>query len=419
MEVRFKSLNTIWFLLCLIGFSACGPKEQSIKLLYSVDEPNGEISQTFKEVIERKFPNIKVELVIGEGSLANLDSLQQGKADLTIIENHIPFQKNIQSLFPLYAQILHIFYSSDVEIKDFRELIKGRKVYIGAPGSATYGFMKQLFSYFKITEGDYKIAESPFEEGIVICGFTDIIKEENLADLAGYRLFSFGSVSDFGKGSLAEGISLRHPQVRPFAIPKNTYQELTIDPVMTIASDAILVARGDLNQSLVHDITKTIFRDQQEFFDISPLIYVDLKENFEREKLNFPLHEGARVYLDRDEPSFIERYAEVIALSFSLLIGLYSAIKSLSRWNAQRKKDRVDIFYHDLMKVKNEIDDIQDFNEAIKQIKVIKQGQNKAFKMLIDEELKADESFRIYMELSKETINELYLRAKRLKVQST
>lgn len=418
-KIKNITSHLLGCMLLVSVLSACGPEEETVKLLYTVDEPNGQVSQTFKEVIERTYPHIKVELVIGEGSLANLDSLQQGKADLTIIENHNAFRKNIHSLFPIYAQILHIFYQSEDEVTSFEELIKGSKVFIGLPGSATYGFMKQLFSYFKIKESEYTIAESLFEQGIVICGFTDIIKEENLSDFQGYRLFSFGGVDDFGKGSLADGIALRHPQVRPFVIPKNTYQELSSKPIVTIASDAVLVCSGKMKQSLVHDITKTVFRDQQEFFDISPLIYVDLKEDFHREKLNFPLHEGSREYLDRDEPTFVERYAEVIALSFSILVGLYSALKSLSKWNSQRKKDRVDIFYNDLIEVKNEIDHITSFDVAVAKIRHIKDSQNKAFAMLIDEKLKADESFRIYMELSKETVNELYLKARRLKKNIT
>ncbi|MEQ9231050.1 MAG: hypothetical protein RIF46_10240, partial [Cyclobacteriaceae bacterium] len=43
-------------------------------------------------------------------------------------------------------------------------------------------------------------------------------------------------------------------------------------------------------------------------------------------------------------------------------------------------------------------------------IRKIKLEQQKAFQMLIDEKLQANESFRIYMELSKETLQELQLR---------
>ena len=40
-------------------------------------------------------------------------------------------------------------------------------------------------------------------------------------------------------------------------------------------------------------------------------------------------------------------------------------------------------------------------------VKRVQASQNKAFEMLIVEKLVANDSFRIYMELSKETINEL------------
>jgi len=66
------------------------------------------------------------------------------------------------------------------------------------------------------------------------------------------------------------------------------------------------------------------------------------------------------------------------------------------------------------MNIKNELKDINAINEAQQLISRIKVSENKAFKMLIDEELVANESFRIYMELSKETINEIKIKAQQI-----
>ena len=64
------------------------------------------------------------------------------------------------------------------------------------------------------------------------------------------------------------------------------------------------------------------------------------------------------------------------------------------------------------MEIKNDLPNIRSVKEAQAKIGEIKSEQNRAFKMLINEELSANESFRIYMELSKETIAELTNRAK-------
>ena len=67
------------------------------------------------------------------------------------------------------------------------------------------------------------------------------------------------------------------------------------------------------------------------------------------------------------------------------------------------------------MEVKNVTPYIKTMNEGLEKIQFVKKAQNKAFTMLIEEELVANESFRIYMELSKETINELRIRMRIIK----
>jgi len=91
----------------------------------------------------------------------------------------------------------------------------------------------------------------------------------------------------------------------------------------------------------------------------------------------------------------------------SIVIAIFSGIVSLTKWQAQKKKDKIDEFYEDLMNIKNTIPKIKEVSSAVEKIRRIHAAQNKAFEMLIAEKLVANDSFRIYMELSKETINEL------------
>jgi len=401
-----------WTLIVILLLASCEEKKTLLKIAYHTDEPIGEIANTLKEVLERT-NKFEVELVIGEGSWADLDSLVTESADLAIIENHMPFAVGVESLLPLYPQILHIFYTADEPITDFEQLIYGKKVFIGAEGSGTYRFMMQLFQFFKLDNSKFEITDNPFDNE-VYCGFTDIIRPEYLSGFEGFKLFSFGDINNYGKGSIAEGISLTYPQIKPFVIPTMTYSTLTTRPILTLATDAVLICRSSLSEDITYEIAKTIFRDHQEFTSISPLIFIDLREDFDRDKLNYPLNNGSRIYLDRAEPNVFERYAELGGVIFSILLALISALISLSKWTAQRKKDRVDVFYQELMEIKGQISSIKIIQDGAKIVRDIKATQDKAFKMLIDEELTADESFRIYMELSKETINDVKLRVQQI-----
>lgn len=395
-------------------FFSCNPTETQYTILYSTDEPIGEICRKLETTLEQNFYNVDIKLIIGEGSEANIDSVSKGVVDFTITENHIEYEEGVSSVLVFYPQVLHIFYKGE-EPPSFKELFENKKVFIGVPGSGSYKFLMDLFTFFQVDQSKVVITENAFDEFDVYAGFSDIIPADNLQSLADFNLYSFDDVTRFGKGSIAEAICLKYPKVKPYIIPQSTYGKLTASPVLTISSNAVLVCRSSLLDYTVTDMIKTIFKEQEVFTSISPLIFTGLDEGFDRSNLTFPLHNGARVFLDRDEPGFFERYAELAGVLFSIVIAVVSGIISLSRWQKQKKKDRVDVFYKVLMEIKNESTNLKSVRDTQQKIKEIQDSQNKAFEMLINEELEANESFRIFMELSKETISELRARVKYLR----
>ncbi len=410
--------NTKWFksvggfFLSLVFFS-CQNEQTTFKIIYSSDEPIVQIAQKMKYILD-KSKYLETELIIGQGSIANVDSLLAGSADLAIIENHTPVDDSITSILPFYTQILHILYLNDEKITAFKPLVEGKKVFMGLEGSGTHRFMQNLFQFFEVDPSKVQVTDNPFDME-VYASFGDIIKDENLVGLEEFKLFGFDDVDRFGRGSIAEAICLKFPQMKPFIIPTSTYRQLTPHPILTIAVDAVLVSRSDLSDESIYQLTKMLFQNHQEFNNISPLIYLDLTERFDPNLLNFPLHPGSRRYLDKDEPTFFERYAEVIGVLFSIVIALISALLSLAKWRNQTKKDRIDVFYEKIIDIKKGIPKLRSSREVREKILILQREQDKAFELLIDEKLQANESFRIYMELNKEIIQSLAVRGKAFK----
>jgi TRAP-type uncharacterized transport system substrate-binding protein len=412
---KLNTLRTFFALFILIVLNGCNPTRTEFTLIYSTDEPIGEISKLLEQILEESFYNVDIILSIGEGSEANLDSVSSGKIDFTITENHVDYVEGVNTVVVFYPQILHIFYSKNYEPQTFQELVNDKTLYIGKEGSGSYRFMMSLFEFFNIDQSRVVLTSNPFDDFDVYVGFTDILTNDKLQGLSDFNLYSFDDPSKIGNGSIVEAISLKYPKVQPFIIPEKTYGEMTDKAIATISSDAVLVCRKDLLDLSIQDMISTIFKEKQLFNNISPLIFKSLTENFDRSRLTYPLHNGARVYLDRDEPSFLERYAELFGVILSIAIALISAIISLSKWQTQKKKDRVDVFYKVLIDIKKELHELKTSHDVFIKIKEIKEAQNKAFEMLINEELVANESFRIFMELSKETIQEVQQRARILK----
>ncbi|WP_416864225.1 MAG: TAXI family TRAP transporter solute-binding subunit [Imperialibacter sp.] len=406
-------MRNIIFATLLLFLAACQSELETVKIIYSVDEPKGEIASVLKQIIE-EHTRYKVELVIGDGSLAAYDSLATGAAHLTIVENNTPLSGGVFAIAPIFPEILHILYKSDTAIHSFEDLFYGKTAYIGQEGSGSYEFMVTLFQFFEIDRSKVKLTDDIFSSD-VFCGFTDLLKEEELIGLEGFKLYSFDDQSQMGLGSVTEGICMKHPQMKTFTIPRYTYGKMTPTPVFTLAVDAVLVASGFLPDDVVYDITKAVFENHQDLNKISPLIYSRMSEDFNSDDLNFPLHAASRVYLERDEPSFYERYAESIALAFTLLVATYSGLRSFAKWNSQRKKDRVDVFYRYTLDIKNKVPSLKTTEECILSLSEVRKHLNQAFQLLIDEKLLANESFRIYMELSRDTQSELKTRLRYLR----
>ena len=67
------------------------------------------------------------------------------------------------------------------------------------------------------------------------------------------------------------------------------------------------------------------------------------------------------------------------------------------------------------MNIKNQVDRISDSKNLKIKLNEVKASQKKAFDMLIHEKLEANESFRIYMELSKEVIEDIKIKIMQIK----
>jgi len=120
--------------------------------------------------------------------------------------------------------------------------------------------------------------------------------------------------------------------------------------------------------------------------------------------MNFPLHRGVKHYLECNKPSVFERYAELGGVIFSITVVLLDLINTVKNKIKQKKKDRIDEFYVDLLRIEKEIPYLHSIQVIdIAREKVI-QFKIRAFELLVHEKLTANESFRIFISLLSETL---------------
>src|SRR5277367_6461541 len=216
-------------LLRLIGLAAllvstsCSRGKVTYRILGNIEDPQNEIAKTIAAVLNRQLRD-NIIVSPGVGSLANLDSLENDKADFGIIDNYSKYSDKVSSIVPLYAQVLHILYRKELTAVTLKDLLSHRRVFAGLEGSGTRRFVEQLISEYGI-ESVELISVSDLFQADVIFSFTDLLSQDELKDLKEFKLFSLDKVENLGKGSLAESVCTRFPQFTPFIIAKNVYSD--------------------------------------------------------------------------------------------------------------------------------------------------------------------------------------------------
>lgn len=146
--------------------------------------------------------------------------------------------------------------------------------------------------------------------------------------------------------------TLNEPQIFPFTLPAFPGIPGSSD-INTFSVGTHLVVRADLGEKAIYDLTKIFFEHRLELMSFDPM-YRSIRE--EAPTLNqalYPLHAGADAYFRRNEPSFLERYADPIALIFSFGALMYGATQTLRNQMMRRRKERLDLYFLEFSEIRS------------------------------------------------------------------
>ena len=89
------------------------------------------------------------------------------------------------------------------------------------------------------------------------------------------------------------------------------------------------------------------------------------------------------------------------------MVAIFSATFAGVKIFRMRRKNRIDTFYSETIRLRNSVTSDSSGDERNAAIEKIRTLQNTAFEMLVDEKLAADESFRIFITLSNDVLEQL------------
>ena len=393
-------------LIVILMVSACDAPRHDLRFVTPVAPVDQEIAKEMASLLNggSSFQITLTETPMG-GAKA-LDAIAAGDADIALVSNYIGFRDDMATIMPLYPTVLHIAHQGGIDVELGPEMFRDATVYAGEEGSASRRLFERITKSMGLGPEDFEfITDSSTKPDVAV--IFGPISLERFAEYPGYVLSTLGTPQDIGTGGIIDAAILRNPHFRSFVIPAGLYGPATPGPVVTVAVDKILVARSDLDETLVYDLVNDILRLRPALAGMRPGIFQELSEDFDTSKSTFVVHPGTQAYLQRSEPDIYERYSGVAEVAVTLIIALMSAAFAGLRILKAMRKNRIDRFYVEIIDIRNSCKGSTDPIVLQQAIARVKELQDEAFDLLVDEKLAANESFRIYVTLTHDVVSQL------------
>lgn len=265
------------------------------------------IGQPLADEYARRLPEIDLRFVDAEGSIGTLNAIQHDAADVGIMLGDVAYFaylsvaeqqpagiKQLRGMAALQLVPIHLLVRPGLNIRDVNDL-RGYRVGAGTALSGQARLADLLFHVFKL--GSEVMQPGPRGElltGVDAAFRTAYYPAPNVYEAAqhGARLVPID-------GPVVAELQREYPFVQTLKIPANTYPNQR-EAVTTIGVDRLLVCRADLDEAIVHDLTR-------HFIEALPAITASVRSSLRLTDLELtpattiPLHKGAaQFYRERE-----------------------------------------------------------------------------------------------------------------------
>jgi len=242
-------------------------------------------------------------------SAENMTTLKKGDAEFAFSQTDIASYanegklmfkdnkvENVKAIATLYPETIQIVTTKKSGIKSVEDL-KGKKVSVGAPGSGTNPNAEQILEVHGLTFNDIKKQDLSFDESTEGIQNGTIDAAFVTAGTPTGAVESLSATEDIVIIPIAqdniEALIKKYPYYIKDEIPAGTYG--LESAASTVAVQAMLVARIDLSEKVVYDITKAIFENIDKVTHAKgKLIKVENALN----GVGIDVHPGAKKYFD-------------------------------------------------------------------------------------------------------------------------
>lgn len=236
----------------------------------------------------RKEHGIRCTVESTGGSINNLESIHKGDLELGVVQSDLLYNayngteifsdvgadKKIRVLFALHSEPFTVVARKESKINSFDDL-RGKRVYMGVPGSGMRATMEQLMDQKGWTDktfssvSDLKAADqsqalcSGKIDAMIYAGGHPNGAIQQITSMCATKLIDVS-------GPVIERMIAEHPYYAPAVIPGGMYVG-NVKDVHTFGVKAVLVASADLDDETVYQIVKAVFDNIDNFKTLHPV----------------------------------------------------------------------------------------------------------------------------------------------------
>lgn len=315
----------------------------------SIDGEYYNTALKYKEILEKQ--KVKVNILTSNGSMENIQLLNEKKADIAFVQNGIDSlkkQTEIKAIASIYYEPLWIFYKNDEYKMDYLIQLITKRVSLGREKSGTEDLALKMLNDNGINKENTQLLNNSTEEAkdLLIKGEIDamfivsspnskIIKE--LLENPDIKLFNFKRAKAYSrKYTFLESTPLYEGTI-------DLYRNLPSEDINLLSTTANLIVRNGFSDELTRLILKEIkkvhnkkelFEAANQFPNIENLT-IDINEDADR------YFTYGDTWLEKIFPywiaSNIDRLSILLIPLITLMIPLSKGFFPLYRWSIRSK----------------------------------------------------------------------------------
>ena len=344
-------------------------------------------------------PGVVVET--SSGSKRNLDRLQKRQTDLCLVQNDVAGEQGIRSIATFYKEVLHVIVRNETTSA---EQLSNGTFSLGPAGGGTESIAVATLRQVGFSEKNITLRRESLEEGLqslrekeadAVCIVTGI----GNATVSRFLAEGDFTLLDLGK-DIFDSVRYSYPFAHPASIPAGAYpvlpgRGLPGESVSTIGTTVLLACHQDLPDEHAFEVARFLAENQANLIRAHPL-FAQMDSPQKLEQLQFPVHDGAQLHYERHEPSFIQEWADTIALVLSVLAIAWGTLVTIRQIYLIRLKDSLDEFFQKVETITSELVAGTDHERSRQIAGELHAIRRETTRKLIADELAADDSFVIF-----------------------